>query len=136
MPYRHLSKEERYVIYHLTLFGLGPNEIGRRLSRSGSTISREVRRNRMRHNEVYYHENAQYWSDLRRQQAKRPTKRNLNDLYRYVIAGLQAGWSPETITGRIRLEYPRQSHMRISHECIYQWVYRDRTIGGNLYEHL
>lgn len=45
MPYVQLTSEERYVIYHLTLYRLSVREIARRLGRSHSTISRELKRN-------------------------------------------------------------------------------------------
>ena len=46
MSYYHLSSQERYVIYHLVLYGLSLREIGRRLGRHHGTISREIKRNR------------------------------------------------------------------------------------------
>ena len=45
MPYKHLNDHERYVICHLNSFGLPKAEIARRLKRSASTISREIKRN-------------------------------------------------------------------------------------------
>gem|GEM_PF-6794840 len=45
MSYKHLTPEERYVIFHLTQYGLSFREIGRRLNRHHSSISRELRRN-------------------------------------------------------------------------------------------
>ena len=46
MSYFHLTSEERYVISHLVLYGLSLCEIGRRLNRHHTTISREIKRNR------------------------------------------------------------------------------------------
>ena len=45
MSYNHLNDHERYVIYHLNLFGMPKAEIARRLKRSASTTSREFKRN-------------------------------------------------------------------------------------------
>ena len=45
MPYCQLTLEEREVISQMHFSGLGPTAIGRRLGRSPSTISRELRRN-------------------------------------------------------------------------------------------
>jgi IS30 family transposase len=36
-----------------------------------------------------------------------------------VEQGLLAGWSPQQISARLRLEYPDDREMRISHETIY-----------------
>ena len=58
-PYVQLTSEECCVIYHLKLFKLSLREIARRLNRSHSTISREVRRNGPERPEwVYWHEAA------------------------------------------------------------------------------
>lgn len=45
-------------------------------------------------------------------------------------------WSPEVIAGRVRRDHPRTSCMRISAECIYQWLFQDARNGGQLYLHL
>ena len=37
MSYAHLTLQERYVIYHLVLYGLSYREIGRRLNRHHTT---------------------------------------------------------------------------------------------------
>ena len=39
----------------------------------------------------------------------------------YVIEKLKAGWSPEQIAGRIKIDCPGK---KVSHEAIYQFVYR------------
>ena len=39
MSYNHLNDHERYVIYHLNLFGMPKAEIARRLKRSASTTA-------------------------------------------------------------------------------------------------
>ncbi len=48
MSYFHLTSAERYVIFHLVLYGLNFREIGRRLNRHHKTISREIKCNRPR----------------------------------------------------------------------------------------
>ncbi len=44
MSYSNLTSEERYVISHLVLYGLSLRELGRRLKRHHTTISREIKR--------------------------------------------------------------------------------------------
>jgi transposase, IS30 family len=134
MSYVHLKPEERYVIHHLKLYGLSLREIGRRLNRSVSTISRELKRNTGQYQEVYWYEDAQNWAEQRRRQTRLSTKKADNQLYGYVVTGLRAGWSPQLISGRMRKEYPRHNNMCISTETLYRWVYRDAVDGGELYK--
>jgi len=57
-------------------------------------------------------------------------------LVRYVESKLNNQWSPEEISRRLEIDYPDNTSMRISHECIYRWVYLDATVEGNLYSNL
>ncbi|MEJ2447046.1 MAG: IS30 family transposase, partial [Anaerolineales bacterium] len=41
----------------------------------------------------------------------------------YVLENLQEDWSPQEISGRIKMDYPLDMEMRISHEAIYQYIY-------------
>ena len=45
---------------------------------------------------------------------------------------LKADWSPEQISGHLRLH----GELSISHETIYIHVWRDKEAGGHLYRHL
>jgi len=56
MSYTHLSYQDRYVISHLQGRGISLREIGRRIGRDHTTISRELKRNGSPHS-VYWH----YW---------------------------------------------------------------------------
>jgi len=53
-----------------------------------------------------------------------------------VKAKLKVKWSPEEIAQRIRIDYPDDEKMRISHETIYRWIYLDARSGGELYKNL
>lgn len=106
MPYQHLKREERYVIYHLVVFGLSYREIARRLDRAPSTIAREIKRNSGTFN--YWHEHAQVKRNERASAAHRGRRRRPQSVFRYVEAGLREGWSPEMISRRLRRECPHQ----------------------------
>lgn len=134
MAYTQLTSQERYVIYHLRIFGLSYREIGRRLNRHHTTICREVERNRPRYfASIYWHEWAQTQSSQRRRKPRHERKRDITDLVRYVERSLSADWSPEAIAGRLRIDYPQNKLMRISPETIYRWIYRDASKGGAFY---
>ena len=45
MSYTHLTKQEQYVISHLSVAGFSLREIARRIKRHYTTVSRELKRN-------------------------------------------------------------------------------------------
>lgn len=141
MPYCHLSSVERDEIAQMYFSGLSFSEIGRRLGRDKSTISREVRRNRVRDGSQrfvrwrYLSSQAALLTKQRRSNAKNSVSRVLDDrkLLNYVKRGLKNRWSPEQISGRIALDHREDPMMRISHETIYKWLRQDKKQGGKWY---
>jgi transposase, IS30 family len=137
MPYNHLTHKERYVISHLKIAGFSLREIGRRIGRHHTSISREIKRNRPTYADdaVYWYDAAEHFVKERRQKV-RHCLRHHERLVAYVISRLRLDWSPETIAGRLRADYPDDDTMRICHETIYHWIYRDSRNRGDLYRHL
>jgi IS30 family transposase len=137
MSYAQLTREERYVIAHLRMFKLSLREIGRRLNRHHSTISRELKRNGPTYpGGVYWYDSAQPRAMARRAKPRHQRRRTHSELYNYVTQRLCACLSPELIAGRLALDYPQHRLMRVSHETIYRWIYRDAQAGGELYRGL
>jgi IS30 family transposase len=155
---RYLSFAEREEIALLRSQGAGVRAIARRLGRSPSTISRELRRNvATRNGKLEYRASVAQWKAER--MARRPkTAKLVADprLREYVqerlsgqvrrpdgtaVPGLAtrpwngrnkprrqdrrwaSAWSPEQISHRLRLDFPDDESMRISHEAIYQALY-------------
>jgi transposase, IS30 family len=119
---RYLSFAEREEIALGHAAGLEVREIARRLDRSASTISRELARNSRAGR--YKASVAQAQAD---QNARRPKPATLvehRQLRKWVADKLEhLQWSPEQISRRLRLEFPDDESMRISHETIYQSLY-------------
>jgi IS30 family transposase len=137
MPYNHLTEKERYVISHLKLAGFSLREIGRRLGRHHATISREIIRNGPEYPEdVYWYNFTHPRAIERSHKARHHRRQNQSKLLVYVIAKIRLDWSPEAIAARLKLEYPDDEKMRISHETAYRWIYRDASQNGDLYHHL
>jgi transposase, IS30 family len=116
--------------------GLSNKECAGRLSRSASTIGRELKRNKTRvaignddWDVVYEPLHAQAVAEERKKNAwnaKQPLKNK--KVYAYVIEHLRQGWSPEQIAGRLKhVEYPSDSSWHICHETIYQFIYKEKT---------
>jgi len=128
MRYTQLGLSERYQIYELLKRGWSIGEVANWMRRSRSTIYRELRRNR----------GGKGWRPLQawemavmRRLGK--TGARLGSLvWQEVERLLREDWSPEQISQRFQLE----GKVRISHEWIYQYVYRDQREGGDLYQHL
>lgn len=126
MKYQHFSVEEREEIQR----GLWQREsirsIARRLGRSHGSVSREIARitpvMKVRYNPRRAHEDA-----LAQRKKRGREKRLKNDAVRsYVVSHLKQGWSPEQISGRIKLDGAGS----ISHEAIYQYVYAQMQRGN------
>ena len=106
MPYHHLTESERNVIFHLDIFGMSKAEIARRLSRSTSTITRELRRNRSCTNK-YLPRIAQIKSNVRREACIRRPRTGDRALMKHVADRLEKKWSPEQIAGRLKRKASR-----------------------------
>ena len=117
---RSLSMSERESI--LALKGQhGVREIARRLGRSPSTISRELRR----HCGVNGYRATRAHA-LAFELARRPkeAKLNTNEALRIRVQNdLEKNLSPEQISGRLRHDFPDDPEMQVSHETIYQSLY-------------
>ena len=131
MSYTHLNLVERCTLAGLHAAGRSDAEIGVFLGRSRTTIWRERRRNRAPYDELYRAERADERAVARRRRARRNQRLRRVD-WRRVERLLRAQWSPEQIAGYFR----ETGQMRISHETIYQHVWRDWAAGGRLHEQL
>ena len=126
--YTQLNQQERYQIYALKQAGHNYSEIAAILKRHKSTISREVNRNRGMRG---YRPKQAHRLTLERRRAKiRP--RFAGFLWTQVELLLQMDWSPQQISGRLKME----QDTGVSHEYIYQYIYADKRQGGDLYKHL
>jgi len=138
MSYTHLTEKDRYVISHLRLAKFSLREIARRLGRHHTSISREIKRNRSKYcpDAVYWYQYSQPVADKRVHQARHFRKQKHLSLVKYVKERLRLDWPPEAISARLKLDYPGDKRMRISHETIYRWAYLDASQNGDLHTHL
>jgi IS30 family transposase len=120
-PYR-LSFEERERIMVGVAAGESDAEIARGLGRARSTVGREIGRSCRRRCEY----RAFRGEDRADREARRPKLRKVERcprLFEAVRSGLLAGWSPEQIAARLRVDHPDDMEMRISPETIYRSVF-------------
>lgn len=118
---RALGVAEREEISRGLVEGKSFRAIARGLGRAATTVSREVNANGGR-------DGYRAWAAERRafDEAARPKVAKLadNTKLRTVVEGwLVKRWSPEQIALRLRLDYPDDPEMWVSHETIYQSLY-------------
>ena len=120
-PERCLALAEREEISRGIARGESARDIGRNLGRSHTTISREINRCGGRRR---YRAHAAEWAAWRRARRSRPTKLELcPELRELVIERLRQDHSPQQISGWLRLSYPDNDEMQVSHETIYRALY-------------
>jgi transposase, IS30 family len=120
MKYNHLNVEEREIIQEMLWRKLSIRSIAKKLNRSPSSISREIRRNGAPLRKQYAPRIANIRATEKRSYRGRKLRLKNGFVRWYVVSKLKEGWSPEQISGRLSLEYPQES---ISHEAIYQYIY-------------
>ncbi len=119
---RCLTFGEREEIAHGSASGESRRSIARRLGRSPSTISRELRRNADCCGE--YRPSRAHALAWHRAERPKPAKLALNLQLRAIVEQLLAEqYSPEQIAGRLRMDYPASPEMWVSTETIYQSLY-------------
>jgi transposase, IS30 family len=101
---KHLREEERFCIEKMLRAGDSFGKIGRTLGRGLSTISEEVNANGGR--EVYDAQKAEHRAYLKQWRKKRNCNKVAMDshLTKFVEKNLERGWSPETISVRLKVQ--------------------------------
>jgi len=134
--YRKLVKEDRILIAQWKNKGYSNIQIAKWLGRSVSTVGREITRNNFE-GKVYEPLHAQGKAEIKKNkawEAKQPLKNSW--VYSYVFDNLRQAWSPEQITGRLKLDYPDNSDRQIGVETIYRFIYKSRNKKLRLWDYL
>jgi IS30 family transposase len=96
--------------------------IAKHLGRSSSTISRELSR---------HHEKGVYRAIIAQEKVRKKLKASKRskleknpELFNFVYKRMiENKWTPEQVAKRLKILYPKDMNMRISHETIYRYVY-------------
>src|SRR6266481_7475835 len=118
---RTLTLAEREDISRGIASDLSIREIAKGLQRAASTMSREVARHGGR--PLYRAKEAdhQAWESALR--PKRCLLAIHGKLQKIVAGKLILDWSPEQISGWLKIQYPEDESMRVSHETIYRSLF-------------
>ena len=116
--FSHLSEKERFVIEKLFVAGVRLREIARFLLRSPNTVSREINKNSV--NGMYLAENTNHRAYFKRWRSKRQCLKVAMDrfLCRFVEKKLREKWSPEQISGYLKVEMG----IICSAKCVYKFA--------------
>jgi IS30 family transposase len=112
-----LTVTEREEISRGLATGVSFRQIGARLGRAPSTVSREVGRHGGRRRYRAATADATTWERGRRPKCCRLGKHP--PLRASVAEKLAADWSPQQIAGWLKRTYPKDADMQVSHETIY-----------------
>src|SRR6202030_3054902 len=118
---RVLTLAEREDISRGIAGGCSLRVIAQRLSRTSSTVSREVARHGGRAQYRASDADQRAW-----QLALRPKvcRLALHEKLRTIVASkLIEDWSPQQISGWLKTEYPKDESLRVSHETIYRSLF-------------
>ena len=128
--YKHVTLEQRCQIKsYLAIGTISKSQIARLVKVSASTVTREIQRNSGL--KGYRIKQAHKKAQKRRSEAsKRPSKLT-SELKAQIKQLLLIRWSPEQISGRLKL-----SEIYVCHETIYKWIWADKRKGGTLYKML
>jgi len=112
-----LTLDEREEISRGVAAGESARAIAARLGRAPSTITRELERHGGRRGYRATEADRRAWERARRPQrcklARNPALRAA------VAARLEEDWSPQQISGWLKISFPQDETMRVSHETIY-----------------
>ena len=122
--YHHVSNEERFYIWQAKREGSPQTFIAKALGRHPSTLCRELKRNTYPQCHMYtYHWAKQIVKD-RKYCANQYKHRKLTDTMTSLIEQLLRLYlSPEQVSGYLN----KHHDIRLSHETIYRYIYRDAT---------
>jgi len=129
---KHLTQEQRYEISAYLHSGKNKSEIASLVRVNKSTISREIARNSYGSWHQYMPRAAQKKADLRKKCRHRKVvfTQDMKDLAKHLL--IEFNYSPEQISGRCKL----QLIPMVSHERLYQWIWKDKRQKGDLYKYL
>jgi len=118
---RALTLGEREDISRGIASGSSMREIARQLDRAASTVSREITRHGGRPAYRAHEADDQAWKLALRPKpcllARHPR------LQEVVASKLVLDWSPEQISGWLKMHYPEDPSLRVSHETIYRSLF-------------
>src|SRR4029077_8225327 len=110
--------------------------VAQALHRAPSTVSREIARHGGRRQYRASEANQQAWDSAMRPKSCLLARQAA--LCEMVASKLMQDWSPQQISGWLKMEYPNDPSLRVSHETIYRslFIQARGTLKQELVQHL
>lgn len=124
--YKQLTREQRYQIYAMKKAGLKQSAMAAVIGVDKSTLSRELKRNCGQRG--YRAKQANEMAAARQHHSSRISA----ETWALVESKLEEQLSPEQVSGWL----VREKESTVSHERIYQYLYENKRLGGDLHLHL
>ena len=121
---KKLILQEREKIFEYLNKGYVIRDIAIILNRHRSSIYREI--NRL--SNAYSPSLAQLNANNKAKNSKKKEKFFNEDLKCYVLSRLKLFWSPEQISKRLKIDYPKYNAMHVCTETIYQFIYTTQNM--------
>lgn len=124
----HLTKEQRYTIDSMLQNGYTQKEISQVINKDKSVVSREISRNSDKRSGQYKSDLA-HRKYLKRQDYKYKPRTFTPEVEKHIRDKLRLKYSPEQIAGAAKMNGDKC----VSHERIYQFIWKDKRQKGLLY---
>jgi len=125
--YQQITQTERYLIGNLRRERLSIRAIAKRLGRSPTTISRELKRNR-RESGSYAAERAQEMANVRRRKSRRKSHFDA-ETRGFIFSKIQEEWAPDQVSMWLK----QNQRTPVAAKTIYRWIKKDKKAGGELH---
>lgn len=129
---KHLTLEQRYEIHAYLKAGFSKPLIASFLGVHKTTIYREIERNGYSRYRVYKLKEAQRRAEYRWNHRKLSRKLKGEMLDKAIELLTKEHYSPEQIVGDCK----KKGVTMVSHEALYQWIWKDKKSGGDLFNYL
>jgi len=128
MSHTHITSFQRNELSALLRAGLTQKKVAELLNKTPSAICQELQRNPANTIMGYDAGIAKKKTTERRVRANARFKKIENNewLRKYIIRKIKINWSPEQISGRLKIDYPNDGNRIIGKDSIYKYIYNER----------
>jgi len=135
MSYQHFKSFQRNELSALLRAGLTQKKAAELLGKTASAVCQELKRNPANTKIGYDAGMAKAQAKQNRIDANQRFRKIENNIWlrNYIVRNTKKYWSPEQISGRLKLKWPEDKNRQISKDSIYVFLYRKRK---DLVKHL